>query len=435
MYRIITIIAASFLLGFSAFGQDVSVHMMDSVYSRIDVNPAYRFDKKIVINLPGLSSGAYTNGVQIGDLLVKNGGLNEIMLKEGINNINEVNYATGEVSLNLLGVGVSLGSWQFSAGYNWHYNGSLNYTKDLFLLAANGNAPYIGQTLDVGPELLLQSYSELYLGTSYQISNITLGARVKFLSGNHDISTDNSSIQLTTDEEIYQLGIESDYILNTTGEVDYNGINDIDINSDKLSDYEFSNLFGENSGVALDLGIDWKVNDRFNLSASILDLGSVTWKKGVINYISNHSNTFEGVDVLDYIDDDNEVALEDSLYNLLDFEESNNEYSTSLGAKIHLNARYQMNSKLRVGANYYRASNTINSRYLLSVNSQYRALPWLSIGAGYGMSSNSPILVPFNALLHLGFVDMYMSTDNILSGFSITSSKVANLRLGLQVGF
>ena len=435
MYKVITTIVAILLLGFSAFGQDISIHMMDSVYARTDVNPAYRFDKKIVIDLPGLTVGTYTNGVSIGDLLVENGGLNELKLKEGINDVNDINYATGESSVNLIGAGVTLGKWQLSTGYNWHYKGSTNYTKDVFLLAANGNAPYIGETLDVGPELLLQSYHEVYLGASYQMNSVTFGTRIKFMSGINDISTENASIKLTTEEEIYQLRVESDYVLNTTGAVDYDGINNVDVNGDKLSDELFSNFFGENSGVAIDLGVDWKVNDKFSLSASVLDLGSISWKKDVVNYISKGDNTFEGVDILDYIDDDQEVVLEDSLYNLLDFEESNEGYSTSIGAKIHLNARYQMSPKLTLGANYYRASNAINSRYLISVNGQYKALPWLSFGTGYGLSSNSPILIPFNTMLHLGIVDLYMSSDNILSSFSIKSAKVSQLRIGLQLGF
>ena len=65
----------------------------------------------------------------------------------------------------------------------------------------------------------------------------------------------------------------------------------------------------------------------------------------MINYKSKGDNTFEGVDILDYIDDDQEVVLEDSLYNLLDFEESNEGYSTSVGARIHLSTSYHMSPK------------------------------------------------------------------------------------------
>ena len=435
MYRLILTIVASLLLGFSTFSQDNSIHMMDSVYARTDVNPAYRFDKKIVIDLPGLTFGAYTNGISIADLLVENGGLNELRLKEGIANINDINYVTGETSVNLLGIGMTFGKWQFSTGYNWHFKGSTNYTKDLFLLAANGNAPYIGQTLEVGPDLLLQSYHELYIGTSYKLGNVTLGTRVKLLSGINDISTDNSSIKLTTEEEIYQLRVESDYILNATGIIDYNGLNDVDIDSDRLSNERFSNLFGENIGVAIDLGVDWKINNELSISASVLDLGSISWKNDVTNYISKGDNTFEGIDILDYIDDDQEVVLEDSLYNLLNFQETSEGYSTAVGAKINLSARYQLTPKIALGTNYYYVSNAINSRYLLSLNSQYKALSWLSVGTGYGISSNSPVLIPFNTMFHIGFVDFYMSTDNILSGFAINSSKVSNFRLGLQLGF
>ena len=432
IYNKIAIIISMMTIAMSCYAQDLSIHMMDSIYARTSVNPAYRFADKFVISLPGISIGSYTNGINIGDILVENGGVDEYRLKEGIDNVNDLNYITGEVNVHLLGVGLTVGKWQFSAGYDWHFVGGSNYTKDLYKLLANGNAPYIGETLDVGPDLLLQGYHDLYLGTSYKMNNVTIGARVKLLSGVNDISTERSSIKLTTDEEIYQLTIDSDYVMNTTGVVDYDGLNNVDVDGDS---YGLKNFMGPNTGIGIDLGIDWAVSDRLNISASILDLGSIEWSEDVVNYTSKKMNTFEGVDILDYIDDDNEVVLEDSLYNLLDFDESNNSYSTSLGTKIHVNARYRMNSKLTLGANYYRASNAVNDRYLLAANAQYKAWTWFSIGGGLANTSNSSVLIPFNTIFHLGPVSAYLSSDNLLSAFSIKSGKVSQLRLGIELGF
>jgi len=177
------------------------------------------------------------------------------------------------------------------------------------------------------------------------------------------------------------------------------------------------------------------VTDKLNISASILDIGSISWSEDVVNYTSKESNSFEGVDILDYIDDDEDVVLEDSLFNLFDFEESNNSYSTALGAKIHLNMQYKMSPKLTLGANYYRASNQITSRYMLAANAQYKPWTWLSFGSGLATTSNSSILIPLNAMFHFGPVSAYMSSDNIMSAVSIKSGKVTQLRLGFQVGF
>jgi len=431
MYKKILILLFA-VVSISIQAQDLSIHMMDSVYARTAVNPAYRFNDKVVVNILGLSTGSYTNGISIGDILIKDGGLNQFQLKEGADKINDLNYITGEGNIHLIGLGLTFGKWQFSAGYDWHLAGGTNYTKDLYLLAANGNAPYIGETLDVGPDLLLQGYHDLHIGASYQMSNISVGARIKLLSGINDLSTSNSSVQLTTDEEIYQLTVASDYVMNTTGVVDYDGIDNIDVDGDSFG---FSNFLGPNSGIGLDLGIDWKAADKISLSASVLDIGNISWSEDVVNYNSNQTNTFEGVDILDYIDDDNEVVLEDSLYNLLDFEESNNTYSTSLGTKFHLSARYIVSPKVTIGANYYKVNNQINDRYMISANAQYEAFSWLSLGGGLASTSSSSILIPFNVMLDFGPVTTYMSSDNIMSAFSITSSRVSQLRLGFQLGF
>lgn len=423
---------AFMVLAFSSGAQDLSIHMLDSVYARTAVNPAYRFDKKIVVNLLGFTTGIYTNGIGLGDILQENGGFNQFNLKEGIGEVNESNYVMGEANLQLIGLGITFGRWQFSVGYDWHFIGANNYSRDLFLLLANGNAPYIGETLAVGPDLLLQGYHDLHIGASYQMKNVSVGARIKLLSGVNDMSTDRSSLQVTTDDEIYQLIIDSDYILNTTGIVEYDGIQNVDIDGDS---FRFENFLGSNNGIGIDLGVDWSVTYKLNLSASILDIGSIDWLDDVVNYTSNMSNSFEGVDILDYIDDDEEVILEDSLYNLLDFTETNDSYSTSLGAKYHISARYKTNNKLTFGASYYLANNNINSRYMISANTQYKVFPWLSLGSGLASTSNSTFLIPFNTMLHLGPVSMYMSSDNILSGFSITCRKVSQIRLGLHLGF
>ncbi len=420
------------LLVVSSEAQDLSIHMMDSVYARTAVNPAYRFNDKFVVNLLGVSTGTYTNGISVGDILIENGGLNQFQLKEGVDNINDDNYIFGEGNVQLLGIGLSVGKWQFSAGYNFHLVGGTSYSRDLYLLAANGNAPYVGETLDVGMDLLLQGYHDLHLGASYKFNNVSFGGRIKLLSGVSDISTDNSEIQLTTDDEIYQLTVASDYQLNTTSVVDYEGIDSLDFDSDAFG---FNNFLGPNSGIGIDLGIDWAVTPELSLSASILDIGSISWSEDVVNYTSNKTNAFEGVDILDYIDDDEEVVLEDSLYNLLDFDETNNSYTTSLGAKFHLSARYQMSPKLTLGANYYKINNHIGGRYMIGANAQYKALSWLSFGGGLASTSNSSILIPFNAMLHLGPVSTFLSSDNIMSAFSIKSGKVSQLRLGLQLGF
>lgn len=428
--KIVVVLLA--MVSISSQAQDLSIHMMDSIYARTAVNPAYRFNDKFVLNLLGVSTGTYTNGISIGDILIENGGLNQFQLQEGVDNVNDDNYIIGEANAHILGLGFTAGKWQFSAGYDWHLIGGTSYTKDLYLLAANGNAPYIGETLDVGMDLLLQGYHDLHLGASYKMSNITIGGRIKLLSGVSDVSTENSEIQLTTDDEIYQLTVDSDYQLNTTGVVEYDGIDSLEFDGDS---FDFRNFMGPNSGIGIDLGIDWAVTPKFSISASILDLGSINWSEDVVNYTSNNSNSFEGVDILDYIDDDEEVVLEDSLYNLLDFDETNNDYSTSLGAKIHLSGRYILSPKLTLGANYYMVKNHITSRYMLSANAQYKASSWFSFGGGLASTSNSSILLPFNTLIHLGPVSMYLSSDNILSAFSIKSGKVSQLRLGLQLGF
>ena len=43
-------------------------------------------------------------------------------------------------------------------------------------------------------------------------------------------------------------------------------IKDVDIDADMLLDGKISNFLGDKIGLAFDFGLDWKVNDKFNIS-------------------------------------------------------------------------------------------------------------------------------------------------------------------------
>lgn len=412
------------------YAQSMSIHMLDSTFTQLEVNPSYRFSHKIQISLPSMYAGYYSNSLSAGDVLSDNGGINTINLSDGIQNFQPDNNLSTESNLQFIGLGINAGNWQINAGYNWRITGVVSYTEQLANLLARGNAPYIGQRIDISTPFNYQSFHEMYLGASYQLSDISLGFRVKYWSGIETVSTDRSNLYITTDDEIYALTVESDYLINTSGVLDYNGIEDIDFSSDL---YSTNNIFGANRGIGFDIGFDWQLSDKISIAASVLDIGNIDWSTNVENYTSNEIGSYEGVDILDFIDDDEQIILEDSLSNLLNVQSSKKSFTTTVGSKIHLSSKYIINDRHQIGLSYGRYNYHISSRDILSIMHSSKIKDWLSGGLGFTITNNNYFAIPLNAILTLGPVKGFMTTDNIISLASIKKSKIGNVRVGVNI--
>ena len=174
MVKYILLFFIGILSGHYVYSQDLNMHMLDSLLVRTETNPAYRFNKKLVVNLPGVYAGYYTDGISLGNFLTKNAnGVNEISGSTGLEDLSKNNFLTVEGRIALIAIGYDFGKLQLSSGYNWVTQGSMVYTKDLVSLITYGNAPYIGKKMDVSTPVLFQSYHETNFGGSYEWSNFT----------------------------------------------------------------------------------------------------------------------------------------------------------------------------------------------------------------------------------------------------------------------
>lgn len=188
-------------------------------------------------------------------------------------------------------VGVTLLSGGFKAwgGYNTvevssktSFGVSLPY--ELFEFAKNiGNNNYDIGDIDVNA----QSYVELAFGHSRQINDkLRLGAKLKLLFGvaRADVQMKNMKAELASEDKWIVSGSakadvsmkgftylqeKKDY--DEEGRGQFDRINDIDIDGAGLGGF----------GMAVDLGGVYKINDDWTVSASLLDLGFISWSNNM----------------------------------------------------------------------------------------------------------------------------------------------------------
>ena len=409
--------------------QDLQYFFVDDVYQRSYINPALNNEKTVML-ASGLSTNIGTDGPVYNDLISKNDDGRIILDSEkGLASMNAQNNIFGGATVHTIDASVDLKVFRVSAGHAWKANGFLQYSKDLAEIATYGNAPYIGQTKAIGPAYEYTNYNEIYIGIQKYVGPVSIGARVKRLSGVQAIQTANRKIDITTDEEFYALQVESDYTVNSAGTLDYFELDSFDISTQKFS---FDHFMSGNGGWAFDVGASFDLGDRLELSLGILDLGSITWDKDAKTLKSKKNQTFDGIDLTSYIGTDDDILVEDSIRALLDFEETSGAFSSTLPSQMYLGARLQLSDMWTVGALLHTTNYQEKTRMALALNATTK---WkiLRLGVQYTARSEGFFNIGLNGALHIGPVIGFLTADNILAIPDPFGVKYASFRAGVSV--
>lgn len=432
------------VLSFGLNAQELGLHFMDNVYQSSFTNPGKISNSRIHVGLPSFIVNYGHNGPTIGSMLTTNSeGENVIDIDAGLAKLKDNNFLKTDFGTETFSVGLGFGKLQVGISHAVRSNFVFGYPRELPEMAFNGNVQYIDQTVDIGPSVNMTVYSELALHGAYQVSDkLSVGARLKILSGVGNISTGNDNLSIYTDPDYYQITATTDYEINSSGTffdldiVTAGDSTDFNLNafSEDLSASDF--IFGKNTGVAIDLGAEFKVNDKLTVGASIVDLGSIKWKQNSSTFTSNGSYTFEGINADDVFFGDDSINFEgivDTIVDILKFTESNAAYSTALPAKFYLSGSYDIKDDLTAGAVLYGEVALDKLRPALGLSIQKRFGKIFSLGGVYAVRSGRFDNLGINFGLKLGPMQLYGTTDNVISVFRPLHTKSVNFRMGLNV--
>jgi hypothetical protein len=412
-----------------AIGQNVNYFFIDDIYQRSYFNPALNDEGRFSVST-GLGVDFITNGPSLNDFIVDGPEDNLILSPaNAISSMNDVNDIYAFSSVNTFDASIKIPFCRLSIGHAWKANGWMSYTKDLANFVTFGNGPFVGETLNLAPQLDYINYNEVYLGVQKSFGPLSIGVRAKRLNGVEAIRTENSKIDLTTSDDIYQLTVDTDFEMLASNAFSYTDIDDFDLNIQNLS---FDNFFSNNGGWAFDLGASASVGEKLELSLSVLDIGSINWDVDTRRYSSQGSQSFDGIDIAKYINTDDEIVALDSLESLLEITESSAEFSTTLPTQIYLGARYKISDLWTVGAIIQSIGNGDRRANVFGLNASANIYKWLSAGVLYSAKTGNIANIGINATVRLGPLSAFLSTDNILKvgNFDGTNS---NLRAGLNL--
>ena len=414
--------------------QELGLHFMNNIWQANKTNPSFITPNKVHYALPSLYYNIAHTGAAYNDVVVTNSqGENVLDVGAILDGLADNNQLFTNIELETTSFSFGIKNIRFSINHAFKLNAYLDYPKDLIELGWNGNSQFIGETIQIGPDFQAYAYSEYGIGAAMKILGVSAGARLKILTGIGDVSTERTKASVYTDPDVYQLTLDTDYKINTASFLSYGGGTDFEID---FGEFSADDLLSSNLGMAIDLGANFKIKN-VEVSASIIDLGFINWKKNATNLHSLGSYKYEGLDFSNIIHDD-EIDFEgtlDTLGEIFDFQETNNAYKTMLPTKMYLSGSIHVGKMWDFGGLFYSEMYRGNFFPAFAASARASLGKIASVGAVYSIRNQTFDNVGLNATIKLGPVQIFGVTDNILAAFQPYDSQNVNTRFGINLLF
>ncbi|WP_420458547.1 DUF5723 family protein [Neolewinella sp.] len=401
-------------------------------------NPAmvHFLPQRVTLGLPGVANDLRLQNLQYGDLFVEENGRRVLDFMELARVANEQNTVQDVYGIETLGLAVQAGRLGLSIYHRLRAQGEAEYGRDLVELVARGNAPFIGQTVELAPRGQVISFQEVGLGVSYALSDkIAIGGRLKYLAGTSNIQVVNGgSLRLRTGAENYALTLEQELTVNTSNALVYESLDSVsfDYNPSRLA---LGDLATGNTGLAFDLGVAVNL-DRLRLTASVVDLGaSIDWRDDITSLRFTGTDVFTGLDLLENLLRDT-VSLEtavDSLLLTYEPERSSEGYTTEIGPSFYVGGEYDITDAFTTGAMLVLEDRLGKLQPAVVFMGRYAITEWLRMGVNVNYRAD----IRTNVGLHLyatpGRVQIFASSDKFITLLSTGNTSLAGVRLGLAL--
>lgn len=399
-------------------------------------NPAFSANGKVYIGivLGHNSFGISHSGFRLNKVLTQRKYDDSLELNQTalLKSLWKRNYLGADIRNEMLGVGFHVKKNYFSLSITNRITANFIYPKDLFVLALEGNGrSLLGNRANLdGLGFNLDGYVEYALGYNRAINDkLHVGGRLKLLSGYANFTTKKSKLGITTNEENFALTTDGQFKFASSGFRSF-------FDSTYTEGFSYKTPYNfKNFGIALDLGATYKIMDKLEVSASLLDFGFIRWKEQTASYQTDNLDfTFEGVDVKAYLNDSSDYLdkLKDTLLSKVNNDITYDRYSSMLSTRFYLGARYNVTDWFSVGATSYNQIVGKRLRTSLILSGTIQLKNWLGFTLNYSTYARSIGNLGFGLSLRGGPIQFYVMTDNLLS-LNYKSTKNIHVSCGLNL--
>lgn len=271
-------------------------YFSENIPTRNNLNPAFapEFDYVTVPGVGGITAGLNGN-VGVGNFIFKSGynivtGLNDLVDKdEFLGGLKSKNYIEMNAGVNVLSVGFkALGGFN-TININVKSTSSVNIPYELFEFAKTGqkDGEFTSYNIE-NTRVRTSEYLELALGHSHALSEkVRVGAKIKYLAGIACADVQVNNIGVTMSGDVWAVVEEGKLFASNIMKLKYKENGEID-------NISIGDQIGVNgNGLAADLGVTYKPIKDLTLSASLTDIGFISWK-GAQNTLLPDAFVFDG---------------------------------------------------------------------------------------------------------------------------------------------
>ncbi len=360
------------------------------------------------------------------------------------------NRILGDVGLAILSMGFKGFGGYNTIELNSKTSIGVSLPYELFEFAKNtGNKTY--NMGDISAHAM--SYVELALGHSRDINEkLRVGAKLKFLFGaaradfqfkdvKVDLAgTDKWTVSGDAQANVSAAGFKYEMKQENYNQEDkgsYDKINDVDVDGAGLGGF----------GMAVDLGAVYKINDDWKVSASVLDLGFISWSNNLYATNMNKSFEFDGFHDIAVKDgkgeslDDQSDSYGDQITDFINLQDNGDKggRSTGIGATINVGCEYTLPSYRKLSFGFL-SSTRIKGIYSWTegrLSANWTPLKWLDGGVNFAVNSFTTSM-GWVLNIHPKGYNIYLGMDHILGKTSkecIPLSSNVSVSLGMSVAW
>jgi hypothetical protein len=425
----LTVVFLALSIGLSA-QSDMMLYNFNAIPQSHYTNPAMPQQAKWYIGLPaisGISTHYHNSGFSAADLFEAGTNIND-NLAQITANLDSRSQLNINNRIELLGIGFKVGDGFVNIGANQSVNFTMDIPYQLFDILFSGGGSVTNLDLNEF-DLEVLARTDFYLGYQHRFlkDRLTLGVKAKYIFGQQHAYTDRMNLKLENDGP-YRINAVTDILVRSSGPSAFENFD-----SGQIMELALPN----NTGFAFDFGAHYKINDHFDVSASLLDMGSITYNDNNRDYISQGEFEFDGID-FDLSQDDFGQALNDardSLEAALNFrEEAGNVYSRDLMRRAFVSVNYHINDKHSFGALFH--TRIWNGEYFndYGVNYVGRLSRTFQFTTGYSLINGTQHNIGAGFDVKLGAFQLYLMTDNALAA-DYSSVQTTNFRFGINLTF
>lgn len=413
--------------------QNMTLYQLHDIIQSNSLNPAVPAVCKWTIGFPGLGgiSLAASSPLSYNEL-----GAGEKVLKADkiLSHLKSTNAISTNNSINLLMIGYRAPStyWQFTVNERVSAMGS--FTKDPVQVLLEGNGPFVGKEMTGIVAVNASHYREYAMSVSHDFgSGLWAGIRPKLIFGRMGIKATNNKVSLYTDPVTYDLTLNSEMLIRASMpgkpiiDSTLNTVNEFetDIQAQDLA-FNTSNI-----GMGVDLGVSKLMESGWKVSASLLNVGMVSWSKNTHAFKQKTTIKYTGPTAS--IQGWDELA--DTLKNVIRLDYSQESYAQWLSPVAMFGISYPIAEKIRLGVTGMAEIQPSYTPWAITATAFTEGTSVVTAGISYTVTPTSFVNIGVGAGLHLGAFNIHFLTDNIIAAMTPFNQRYATLQVGINFRF